>query len=527
MRFSNIVIAAAAGAFLLSGCSQYPKLVEDYTRPRVIVTCDPELDDNNSMIRYVLYSPDFQTEGLIYTSSQFHWKGDGKGTKWYVPGREYERFGVTKDSMTSWRWNPNERFIDDIVDAYEKCYPNLKVHDRNYPAPEELRSKIKWGNVDFDGEMDHDTDGSNLIKEIMLDDKPGPVFILGWGGSSTIARALKSIADENQDKPGWDSLKKKISEKCVLIGGDQDNLDTKYIKPNWPDIGRFPTRGGTVSISYNSQDRAKPEDKVYYSPEWMEKYISSKGPFGQLQRVWGDGKQMVPGDVMDPFGISYLGADSLKKLGYVIWTPVIEPKGAFLGEGDTGTFLNLMNIGLRSWWDVTWGGMGGRKKAIPEPEESIPAVSEWSTASADSAARAALMTKMMGPDPVIPDFLPDAMNGLAARFAWSVTPNYKDANHYPVVKGPLALEGKPGETLKLKCKVSDPDGNEVKIAWWNFRVGTYKGDEIKVADPSAACTSFIIPEDAKPGQTIHFVVKAEDNGDPVLARYHRVVVTVK
>jgi Collagen-binding surface adhesin SpaP (antigen I/II family) len=49
MRFSNIVIAAAAGAFLLSGCSQYPKLVEDYTRPRVIVTCDPELDDNNSM----------------------------------------------------------------------------------------------------------------------------------------------------------------------------------------------------------------------------------------------------------------------------------------------------------------------------------------------------------------------------------------------------------------------------------------------------------------------------------------------
>jgi hypothetical protein len=111
--------------------------------------------------------------------------------------------------------------------------------------------------------------------------------------------------------------------------------------------------------------------------------------------------------------------------------------------------------------------------------------------------------------------------------SWSVTPNYKDANHYPVVKGPLALEGKPGETLKLKCKVSDPDGNEVKIAWWNFRVGTYKGDEIKVADPSAACTSFIIPEDAKPGQTIHFVVKAEDNGDPVLARYHRVVVTVK
>src|SRR5690349_16530272 len=47
-------------------------------RPRIIVTADPELDDNNSLIRFLLYSSDLNIEGLVYASSGFHWKGDGK-----------------------------------------------------------------------------------------------------------------------------------------------------------------------------------------------------------------------------------------------------------------------------------------------------------------------------------------------------------------------------------------------------------------------------------------------------------------
>src|SRR3954468_1384709 len=91
-------------------------------RPRIVITTDPELDDNNSLIRFLLYSSDLDVEGLIYTSSGFHWKGDGKGTKWYVPGREYSRFGLDTCPCVSWRWAPNERFIDDAVDAYAKVY---------------------------------------------------------------------------------------------------------------------------------------------------------------------------------------------------------------------------------------------------------------------------------------------------------------------------------------------------------------------------------------------------------------------
>src|SRR6478609_1563361 len=89
-------------------------------KPRIIITADPELDDANSLIRFLLYSTDVKIEGLIYASSQFHWKGDGKGTKLSLPGREYARFGLNLCPCESYRWAKGERFIDDIVERYEK-----------------------------------------------------------------------------------------------------------------------------------------------------------------------------------------------------------------------------------------------------------------------------------------------------------------------------------------------------------------------------------------------------------------------
>src|SRR6476659_7420945 len=74
------------------------------SKPRVVVTTDPELDDSNSLLRYLLYSTDFRTEGLVYASSQFHWQGDGTGKKWAVPGREYFRFGQNLCPGESGRW---------------------------------------------------------------------------------------------------------------------------------------------------------------------------------------------------------------------------------------------------------------------------------------------------------------------------------------------------------------------------------------------------------------------------------------
>lgn len=82
--------------FLCTGANQSVA----QTKPRIIITADPELDDANSLIRFLLYSTDYKVEGLIYTSSQFHWTGDGKGTKLSVPGRE-ARVNLTAGPRTN------------------------------------------------------------------------------------------------------------------------------------------------------------------------------------------------------------------------------------------------------------------------------------------------------------------------------------------------------------------------------------------------------------------------------------------
>ena len=253
-------------------------------KPRIIITTDPELDDNNSMIRFLLFSTDYDVEGLIYTSSQFHWRGDGKGTLWWVSGREYDRPGLNFKPMTHYRWDEGQQFIDDVVNAYEEAYPNLKVHDSRYPTPEYLRSKVAWGNCDFDGDFSKDTPGSELIKRVLLDDEPGPVFVQAWGGCSTIARALKSIEDIYSQQPGYDELKKKVSQKLVLcLSGDQDNLYTNYIRPYWPDVKQQPTGIGAPSLSFMSAAAAKTDlHKQIYGSEWMNQNILSKGKLGEL-----------------------------------------------------------------------------------------------------------------------------------------------------------------------------------------------------------------------------------------------------
>ncbi len=502
--------------FLFFACT--PKTPpEENLKPRIVVTCDPELDDLNSLIRFLLFSTDFRVEGLVYASSQYHWKGDGKGTKWFVPGREYTRFGLNMGPMESWRWAKNERFIHDAVDAYEKVYPNLKVHNPDYPTPEYLKSKIRYGNIEFDGDFSKDSEGSELIKSLMLDDVPGPLFITAWGGASTIARALKSIEETSVYTPEWQNIKEKISKKVKLsLSGDQDDTYANYIQPNWPEIEELQARGGGVGLGYNAQANVKREDAVYYSPGWIESNISDKGPLGALYRVWGDGKQLVKGDVFDYFGLSGYTDDELKNMGYIVWTPVRE-KGAFLGEGDTPTYLNLLDNGLRAYENQNYGGWAGRKKEVSE-------TIDLAALTSDPEALAAFMKQARTTD--YPDFLPAVQNGLAARFHWSVTPSFKDANHEPEIDAPLNITAKPGEKVQLKAAVSDPDGDEVDVSWIQFNANSYQGD-VEVEDATAAITSLIVPEDAKEGQTIHMVLQAVDSGSPALTHYHRIIIKIE
>ena len=529
-------------------------------KPRVVITADPELDDNNTLIRAILYSSDFEIEGLIYASSQFHWRGDGKGTTQYIPGREYTRIGLCP--CTSWRFRSDEHFIDDIVDAYAKTYSNLKIHDPDYPTPAELKSKIKWGNVEFDGDFSKDTDGSNLIKSLLLDDKPGPLQVTAQGGESTIARALKSIYEQYRNTPQWNVISEKVSRKLVIIpSGDQDGTGSGYIRPNWPNVKEWQFGIGGPNFAYGTQFGIAPENKVYVSAEWTQKNIVSRGPLGGLYRGWGDGKQMVKGDRTDYFGLSGYTPEELKEMGYMVWMPPQE-KGSFLGEGDTPTFINFINIGLRTYENPSWGGWGGRTRHANEPQTDfftggfpVPKLPPNTTGIARGLAPAesnanlpgsekkngapagqasvdllSMMPKVTQPTKAISDaFFAAAQNDFASRLKWSVTPKFSAANHPPKVRirGSLDISARPGSTVNLEGEVSDPDQNAVTVKWWQHNdAGTYPGD-IRFSAPTALRTTFRVPDDAKPGQTINIVLEATDGGTPHLTRYQRIVVIVE
>jgi len=519
-------------------------------KPRVVITADPELDDNNTILRAILYSSDVKFEGLVYAGSQFHWRGDGKGTTQYIAGREYTRLGLCP--CTSWRFAPGEHFIDNIVDAYAKAYQNLKVHDSDYPSPEKLKAKIKWGNVDFDGDFSKDTDGSNLIKSLLLDDQPGLLYVTAQGGECTIARALKSIHDQYAKTPQWEAVRDKVSRKLIIIpSGDQDDTNASYIRPNWPGVREYHFMG--INFGYGAQDRAAPEDKIYLSPEWTRENISSRGALGDLYRVWGDGKQMVKDDRTDYFGLSGYTPRQLAEMGYMVWMPP-QPKGSFLGEGDTPTFLNLIDIGLRAYENPQWGGWGGHMipGVFPFPSFSrtpppilpadtsgvarglAPAGSDAGKGSAPKGGSVISMNLQLPPVPartaaLTARFFAAAQNDFAARMQWSVTPKFSDANHPPKVsiKEPLDISAHPGSTVYLQGEVSDPDHDTATVRWWQYNdAGTYPGD-ITFSDPTALTTTFHVPEDARLGQTIHVILEATDNGTPPLTRYQRVVVTVQ
>jgi hypothetical protein len=113
--------------------------------------------------------------------------------------------------------------------------------------------------------------------------------------------------------------------------------------------------------------------------------------------------------------------------------------------------------------------------------------------------------------------------------AWSVSSRFSDVNHEPkvAIKGPLAISARPGAAIRLEGEVSDPDRNQVTVSWWQYHdAGSYPGD-IVFSAPTSLTTTVTVPADAQPGQTIHVILEATDDGAPALTRYQRVVMTVQ
>lgn len=495
--------------------------------PRTIITTDPELDDLNSMLRLLLYSNEIRIVGLVYSSSQFHYAGDPEAGvephRWPAPGSTFH--------------------IHRAVDAYAQVYPNLVVHDPRYPSPEHLRSLIAWGNVADVGDMVTDTEGSELVRSVLLDDGAGPLFLQVWGGHNTIARALKSIEDEFRGTDGWEDLRRRITDKAVITSfGQQDTTLADYIRPSWPGIESREV--ATRVWGYFARTVAAEEDQHLLGAEWMRENVTRLGPMGAAYRVWGDGEQMAEGfDDEDYFGLSGHTVEELEAMGYTVWMPPQEP-GSFISEGDSSNWALLAGNGLRSWEHPSWGGWGGRQHPVSEPP--VTGVREKAVSGpAESAPRrvadAGLAEPIYwtnagaldgGPEGVPGDewtsarWLGEFQRDFAARLRWSVTSTYGGANHHPevtVAEG-TAIDVHPGARVRLCAEVSDPDGDAVEVHWWQYREAGTCDVELELMSVADA-VEFEVPADVAPGETLHVICTAQDSGAPPLTRHARVVLT--
>jgi hypothetical protein len=174
-------------------------------RLRTIVETDAggDPDDEQSLVRFLLYCNEWDLEGIIANRPKAR-DGENKNS---------ERTGLT--------------IVRRMVNAYGECHPNLIQHDSRYPTKEFLLGRVVPGYGDVN-------DGVELIIKAVDSGDPRPIWFMNWGtdhgsGPSCLKRALDRILKERGEK-GYALFKRRIH----LSSSDQFGDHTFKIQPPFP-----------------------------------------------------------------------------------------------------------------------------------------------------------------------------------------------------------------------------------------------------------------------------------------------------
>ncbi len=483
-------------------------------KARTVITTDGEVDDMNSVIRALLYANDMDIAGIVITSSTYHYAGNGD---------DIEAFRWTG---TDWIWN--------FLDAYEQCYDNLSAHDPDYPTADSLRNITKIGNITNVGEMEEVTEGSEFLKELFLDDDERTLYVQTWGGTNTTARALKSIEEEYSDTDEWEAIQEKINNKLVLyIILDQDDSYGNYIATNWADIPVINDRSNFWHFAYAWQFHADELNTTLHADWEYENLVNNDSPLMAYYALMGDGKT-IDGELYDEMR----GTDD-----YLEANPNYE-RYDFISEGDSPSFLYLIDTGLRSLENPTYGGWGGR---FDDDNPSLNTVVDYDP-----------YTEQFEASYTLTRWFDDIQNDFANRVSWTLTDDDSAVNHAPTVSVEQGIDitAAAGDEVTLTAVGEDQDGDNLTYTWWRyFEADTYQDseittevvdddsigmlldrtrqvgddeviDSIELTGADTAEVTFTVPEDANSGDTIHMIVTVQDDGEHTLKHYQRVIITV-
>lgn len=460
-------------------------------RPRVIVISDigNEPDDQMSLVRFLLYSNEFEVEALIASTST------------------WQKTASHPETMHA------------LIQAYGGVRANLLLHAEGWPTAEELDERVFSGQAAYGlaatgaGKM---SDGAAAIVRAVDRDDERPVWICVWGGANTLAQALLEIRETRKR----DAVEKFVRKLRVYSISDQDDAGPwirrefpglfYIVQPSSPDGGGYyyATWTGISGDAYYRNCAGASIETV--TNEWLDRNIRNKGPLGKMY-----------------------------------------PRFLFIMEGDTPSFLGLIDNGLNSYRRPDWGGWGGRYVYREPYGETHPIWTQggdlFSRVTSQDTVSGAGGKEYVSDQATIWRWREAFQHDFAARMDWSVA-DHKHANHPPVVEvnsqsgtAPILLEAGVGQPILLDASRShDPDGQKLHYAWFHYaEAGAADGNlaaiEIKDADSAkatvtatAVCRPKWLPSagSCSGTGTAHIIVAVTDDGTPSLTAYRRIVLTV-
>jgi hypothetical protein len=465
-------------------------------KPRVFVLTDigNEPDDQMSLTRFLLYSNEFEVEGLVAVTSTWQ------------------------------REKVSPEIVQKVLSNYGKIRSNLLKHADGFPAIEDLSQVVKTGQPVYGmaavgkGPL---SPGAQLLIEAADRKDPRPISILIWGGANTLAEALWEV----REKRSPEEVMAFVAPLRVYSISDQDDAgpwirsefhDLFYIvSPSTQDGAQYSSATWT-GISGDKYYRNAPgADFTTVSNRWLDEHVRSKGFLGETY-----------------------------------------PEYLFIMEGDTPTFLGLINNGLASYRNPGWGGWGGRYVFRQPFGESRPI---WTQGGDSYPGSPNSRDTVIGVDgkrytsdqATIWRWREAFQHDFSARMDWTMK-EFQDTNHNPVVvlngdssKEPIVIKAKIGTPVTLSAAgTSDPDGHNLKYRWWYYEeaasaisrpakpedvIGVRGEDELDL-QPKIRIEDSELEEAKVTPQAVgiaHIILAVEDNGEPSLTAYRRVILRIE
>ena len=174
----------------------------DKTRVVVMTDIANEPDDQMSMVRFLVYANEFDVEGLIATTST------------------WMRNKVRPD------------VIRHVIDVYAQVQSSLASHAPGFPTAEALRAVVAEGQPTYGmAGVGQDRMSPGAVRIIAAADKADgrPLWVLGWGGTNTLAQALRHVRETRTPE----QLAAFVARLRVYTISDQDDAGP-WIRREFP-----------------------------------------------------------------------------------------------------------------------------------------------------------------------------------------------------------------------------------------------------------------------------------------------------